>query len=79
MERKMTWQEMQQTFPNEWLLITEYEIDQYGQVAAGIVTRHSTNKDAIYQLPAINKPAAFEYTGESTFRGFREHAEHHCF
>ncbi len=79
MPTTMTWKEMQQAFPNEWLLVTDYETDQYGRVARGVVERHSTNKDEVYELPAVNKPCAFEYTGESTFRGFRDHAEHHCF
>ena len=79
MGTKMTWEEMKKAFPDEWLLITEYETDQYGTVKTGVVERHSPEKDEVYQLPAVNKDVAFEYTGESTFRGFRDHAKHHCF
>ncbi|MFH1830789.1 MAG: hypothetical protein ABH871_08460 [Pseudomonadota bacterium] len=79
MGQKMTWEEMKKAFPDEWLLITDYETDQYGTVSVGVVERHSTNKDEVYRLPALDKDCAFEYTGESTFRGFRDHAKHHCF
>lgn len=79
MGHRMTWEEMRKTFPNEWLLITDYKRDKFGNIASGIVERHSSEKDDVYQPPAIKKNAAFEYTGESSFRGFRDHAEHHCF
>ena len=77
MRQKMTWEEMKKSFPNEWLLVTDYEIDDSGQVIAGIVERHSKEKDVIYQPPRIGKSAAFEYTGESTFSGLRSYATHH--
>ena len=77
MGQKMTWKEMKKAFPDEWLLITDYERDRYGNIISGIVERHSADKDEVYQLPSLKKKAAFEYTGESTFRGFRSHAEHH--
>ncbi len=70
MGQQMTWEEMKKLYPDEWLLITDYEIDKYGNVKVGIVERHSADKDEVYRLPALNKDVAFEYTGESTFRGF---------
>lgn len=79
MGQRMTWGEMKRMFPDEWLLITDYESDRYGNVSAGVVERHSRDKDEVYRLPALDKDCAFEYTGESTFRGFRDHAKHHCF
>ncbi|MFA4874314.1 MAG: hypothetical protein WC956_05195 [bacterium] len=79
MGQRMTWEEMKKAYPDEWLLITDYERDRYGNVSVGVVERHSSDKDEVYRLPALKKDAAFEYTGESSFRGFRDHAEHHCF
>lgn len=79
MGQKMTWEEMKAAYPDEWLLVTDYERDRYGRISVGVVERHSRQKDEVYRLPAVNKNCAFEYTGESTFRGFRDHAEHHCF
>lgn len=78
MGQKMTWEEMKKAFPDEWLLITDFELDAFGNITSGIVERHSANKDEIYKLPRLKKDVAFEYTGESTFRGFRSHAEHQC-
>jgi len=67
MAEKMTWEEMKRLYPNEWLLITDYETDQYGDVASGVVERHSKEKSEVYRLPTIKKACAFRYTGESTF------------
>lgn len=79
MGQRMTWEEMKKAYPDEWLLITDYKRDRYGNVVFGVVERHSADKDEVYNLPRIRKDAAFEYTGESTFRGLRSHVEHHCF
>ncbi len=75
MGKKMTWEEMQQQFPNEWLLITDFELDESGHLVAGIVDRHSKDKEVVYRLPALQRSTAFRYTGESTFAGLRSHAE----
>jgi hypothetical protein len=78
MEKTLTWNEMKTIFPDEWLLITDFTLDQSGHLMCGVVTRHSIDKDEVYRLPALNKPSAFKYTGESTFPGgLRAHAEHH--
>lgn len=79
MGQKMTWEEMKTAYPDEWLLVTDYERDQFGNISLGVVERHSREKGEVYRLPAIDKDCAFEYTGESTFRGFRDHAERHDF
>ena len=76
MERKrMTWEEMKKAYPDEWLLITDYETDESGHLLSGIIERHSKQKNDVYAKPAASKPTAFRYTGESMFRGFRDHAE----
>ena len=77
MGQKMTWEEMQQQFPNEWLRIIHFEVDESGHLVAGIVERHSTDKEVVYRLPALRQPTAFRYTGESTFAGLRSHAKRH--
>jgi len=77
MGQKMTWEEMKKAYPDEWLLITDYERDKYGGIAIGVVERHSKDKDKVYCLPAVDKDCAFEYMGESTFPGgWRVHAKH---
>ncbi|OGQ22867.1 MAG: hypothetical protein A3I05_01715 [Deltaproteobacteria bacterium RIFCSPLOWO2_02_FULL_44_10] len=74
--QKMTWEEMKQQFPDEWLLITDFDTDDSGHLLSGVVVKHSASKKEIYQKPALSTPTAFRYTGESTFMGFRSHAEH---
>ncbi|HEX2956410.1 MAG TPA: hypothetical protein VHO70_06255 [Chitinispirillaceae bacterium] len=77
METKITWEEMKEQYPNEWLLIIDYDTDESGHILKGIVARHSVEKDEVYRLPALEISSAFKYTGESTFPGgWRAHAEH---
>lgn len=71
---KISWEEMKTKYPEEWLLITDFDLDASGLILAGVVDRHSKQKDLVYRLPALNKPAAFRYTGESNFAGLRSHA-----
>jgi hypothetical protein len=75
MRKKITWEKMKSDYPDEWLLIVDYELDNYGHIMAGIVERHSRNKDEVYRLPSLNKSTAFRYTGISNFSGLRSHAE----
>lgn len=76
MAKQMTWEEMQRTYPEEWLLIVDYQTDASGHVVAGVVERHSKDDREVFRLPAVEKPAAFKYTGESTFPGgWRAHAQ----
>ena len=78
MGKRMTWEEMKKSYPDEWLLITDYETDKCGRVVTGVVERHSVEKDEVYRTPAVDKNCAFRYTGESQFPGgWRAHAECH--
>lgn len=74
MAEKITWIDMKEKFPDEWLLITDFDLDKFGRIIAGVVARHSKEKDHVYRLPALNKSTAFRFTGESTFGGLRSHA-----
>ena len=75
MGQKMTWDEMKAAYPDEWLMVKDFETDSSGHLLSGVVARHSRCKDEVYAEPALPQPTAFRYTGESIFRGFREHAE----
>jgi len=75
MKKKITWDEMKKHYPEEWLLITDFDLDGSGHILDGIVNRHSKDKDDVYRLPALNQSTAFRYTGDSTFSGLRSHAE----
>ena len=74
MAEKMTWEEMKNEFPDEWLLIINYELDNSGHLKSGIVERHSKNKEEVYKPPIKHNPIAFRYTGESNFSGLRRYA-----
>ncbi len=75
MVERMTWEEMKRAYPDEWLLVTDYETDSSGHLLSGVVERHSKYKNDVYAKPTTSQSTAFRYTGESSFRGFREHAE----
>ncbi|NLV66199.1 MAG: hypothetical protein GXY14_00855 [Spirochaetes bacterium] len=76
MAERITWEEMKTRYPGEWLMITDYDLDQSGRLKTGIVSSHSRNKTDIYSRPADTKTIAFRYTGESDFSGLRCHAGH---
>jgi hypothetical protein len=73
MGSKITWDEMKNSYPEEWLLIVDYDLDESGRLLRGVVERHSKRKENVYSAPAIDKPAAFRFTGESAFSGLRSH------
>ena len=74
----MTWEEMKKAYPDEWLLIVDWEDDQSGHLTSGVVERHSKEKDDVFSPPAPDKDCAFKYTGESTFPGgLRSYAYRH--
>ena len=75
MEQKMTWEEMKKAYPDEWIRVIDYEIDEKGRLKSGIVLYHSPSKHETYSQPLSGKSEAFWYTGESTFSGLRSHAE----
>lgn len=76
MGQKMTWEEMKKEYPDEWLLITDYESDESGHLVTGTVERHSPDMEDVAKLPNLKRPTAFRYTGESSFMGLRSHVNH---
>jgi len=77
MENRMEWSEMKSRFPDEWLLIGDFETDEDGHLIGGVVEKHSKHKDEVYGIEPQVRPSAFRYTGESTFSGLRSHAAVH--
>ena len=78
MEKRMTWEEMKSAYPDEWLLIVDWQDDPSGHLMSGIVERHSKEKSEVFRLPTLNRDCAFRYTGESQFPGgWRAHAHRH--
>lgn len=76
MGQKMTWEEMKKAYPDEWIRVTDYEIDALGHLVKGQVLYHSLTKHEVYSKPLSGKSEAFWYTGQSTFSGHCSHADH---
>lgn len=76
MEREMTWEEMKRKYPDQWLLIVDFETDKFGEIKKGVVERHSKEMEEVASPPIIDRDTAFRYTGESTFSGLRSHLHH---
>jgi hypothetical protein len=74
---RLTWDQMRQRYPDEWLLIVDYDTDESGHLLSGVIERHSRSMREVAQPPALGRPTAFRYTGESTFRGLRGYAHRH--
>ncbi|MFA5800120.1 MAG: hypothetical protein WC840_04135 [Candidatus Peribacteraceae bacterium] len=77
MGEKMTWEAITKKYPDEWVLVTDYEFDEYGEVREGVLIIHSRNKEDVFSYPVESDKVGLWYTGESNFRGFRSHAEHY--
>ena len=62
----MTLQEIQQQYPDEWVLIEFTELDEGLKVVAGEVVAHSPNKEVIYKelVELENEKIAIEFTGD---------------
>ena len=73
--KEITWKSMKKYYPDEWLLITNFNLDKDGHLISGVVRRHSKIKQEVYRLPALGESTAFRYTGESTFSGSRSYAK----
>ncbi len=71
---RLSWQEMKQRYPDQWLLIVDYETDDSDRLVSGFVACHSTDMHKVARAPAQSDRIAFRYTGESTFRGLRSYA-----
>ena len=69
---------MKRRYPNEWLVIVDFETDEAGRLLSGVVERHSPNMQEAALPPMVGRETAFHYTGESTFRGLRSHANRHA-
>ena len=66
MSEIMTFQQMQQCFEGEWLLIAYAALDENLQVKEGKVLAHSPHQEEIYHaLESVpDQPLAIEYVGQ---------------
>lgn len=62
----ITFQQMQELYPDQWLLVTRMEMDEQMDLMCGEVLASSRSRDEIYRklLDVSGKKVAIEYTGE---------------
>ena len=61
---RMTLEEIEQKYPDEWLLIVDCEINENTELLSGVVAVHSKSRDDIYEVSERYKGgAAIHYTG----------------
>lgn len=66
MAESITFQQMKEQYPDQWLLVTTVETDDDMNLVRGEVLAHSVNRDEIYRrlLDVTGKNVAIEYTGD---------------
>ena len=66
MSEIMTFEQIEQNYDGQWVLIAYTETDEDLQVVQGKVIAHSINKEDIYQAleSAGEQPLAIEYIGQ---------------
>ncbi len=75
-QRTQTWDEMRAKFPEQWLLILEFDTDEFGQIRTGLVESHGDRISDLAKPPEGVTDVALRFTGESTFTGLRSHDNH---
>ena len=62
---RLTFEEMKQHFPDEWLLIVDCEFSDNAELLAGRVAVHSKNREDIYAVSGnYSGGRATRYTGK---------------
>ncbi len=56
-------------YPDQWLMVVEFESDKFGNITSGVVVGNSKGKTKLPPPPSNRGTIALEYTGESTFPG----------
>ncbi len=63
--KKESIETIKQTYKNEWVLLTDYEIDEYNEPLLGVVVAHSKEREEIYDKQMeIKKDLFIFYTGK---------------
>jgi len=64
--KKESIETIKQTYKNEWVLLTDYEIDEYNEPLLGAVVAHSKEREEIYDKQMeIKKDLLIFYTGKT--------------
>jgi hypothetical protein len=67
MSAVLTYDEIKEQFPDEWLLIADAEMDDEMNILRGKVVAHSKDRDEVYRalLTVPGKRISIEYTGDA--------------
>lgn len=61
----LTIEKMEQKYPDEWLLIVDYELSENTELLSGRILVHSPSRADVYDISSRYKgSAAIHYTGE---------------
>jgi len=77
MSQKMTWETIKKKYPNEWVLVVDYEFTDTGEIKRGILVTHSQDKDEVFSYPAVADKVGLWYTGTGNYRGHRSNVHPH--
>ena len=73
MEKKMTWAEIRKQYPDQWVSLSDIDLEENGEVKAGIVVAAGVDLKRVTEESKGKKYSShkFEYTGEiKNFLGF---------
>lgn len=71
MGQRMTWEEMKKAYPDELVLVTDYELDADGEIMPGVVERHAKDMKGIDLPPPIQQGRVCYTDGLLTgFKGY---------
>jgi len=62
---KLTWDEIKKRFPDEWVVLVDYDWPDDADVQAGVVWAHGRDHDEVCDRSrAVPSPFAIRYTGQ---------------
>jgi hypothetical protein len=63
--QRMTYEEIKKTYPDEWVLIDDIEVDKFLEIVSGVVVAHSRSRDEIGRV-MLENPGNYgiRYTGK---------------
>lgn len=61
---KLPWDEIRRRYPDEWVVLVDYSLDEDEQLTAGVVFAHAPDKGELKAAMAEPYDAAVLFTGE---------------
>ena len=77
-DKKETWEEMKEIYPDQWLIISDFQTNDVGIIIDGIVRSAGPDKSSLTPPKDGSRNFALRYTGTPSFSsGFRHFANNH--